>query len=89
MNEKKKKEDLRFCGVYAELVNIIGEDQVKKIYSNFKGQQISFPMHLYTSEYVAGMINDKSDSKLIRLMAQKYGYSERHLARMVKKRQED
>ena len=34
------------------MVGILGEDVVKKIHENYKGQQLTFPMKLYSKEYI-------------------------------------
>ncbi len=33
-----------YKGVYSEMVGILGEDVVKKIHENYKGQQVTIPM---------------------------------------------
>lgn len=43
---KKKYES--YSGVYKEMVEILGEEATLKIYENFRGQQVTFPMRLYS-----------------------------------------
>ena len=38
--------------VYQELAEILNERDVEKIYKNFRGMQINFPMRLYSRESV-------------------------------------
>lgn len=47
---KKDKNDYR--GIYAEMVEILGEEIVKMIHKYYKGQQINLPMKLHSDEYV-------------------------------------
>ncbi len=42
----KNSEDYK--GIYSEMVEILGEDIVRLIYQNYKGQQVTFPMKLYS-----------------------------------------
>lgn len=88
MCRQERKEPTSFCGIYGDLVEVIGLDNVKKIYDNFRGQQISFPMHLYTSEYVAQIAINLSGNGSIKILASQYDYSERHIARKVKEMKE-
>ena len=47
---KKNKSDYK--GIYSDMVEILGEDIVFKLYKNYRGQQVTFPMKLYSNEYV-------------------------------------
>ena len=49
-----KKSD--FKGIYAEMSEILGEEIVKIIHKHYKGQQVNFPMKLYSNEYVENYI---------------------------------
>ena len=42
-----KKSD--FKGIYAEMSEILGEEIVKIIHKHYKGQQVNFPMKLYSN----------------------------------------
>ncbi len=75
-----------YCGIYGELVEVIGEENVEKIYKHFRVQQVTFPIHLHTIEYVA-MLAIVSSIPLIEL-ASKYGYSKEHISRKKKELEE-
>ena len=47
---REKQSD--FKGIYAEMSEILGEEIVRIIYKNYKGQQINFPMKLHSNEYI-------------------------------------
>ena len=47
---KIKKDD--FKDIYAEMSELLGEEVVLMIHKYYKGQQINFPMKLYSNEYV-------------------------------------
>lgn len=77
-------EDPPYCGIYADLAKVISEDDVNIIYEYFRGQQINFPMHLYTIDYVARIATESENPVNVKDLAREYGYSERHIHRIVK-----
>lgn len=89
MCRQGREDSASFCGIYRDLVEVIGIDNVKKVYENFRGQQITFPTHLYTSDYVARLASDPSDNSSIRKLSSEYGYSVRHIARRKKQLAEE
>lgn len=71
-----------YSGIYKDLVEIIGEEDVEKIYKHFRGQQITFPMHLRTIKYVVWLAS--VSSRPLKELANEFDYSERHISRMRK-----
>ena len=41
-----------YNGVYEELVELLGLENTLKIHKHFRGQQVNFPMRLYSKEYI-------------------------------------
>lgn len=82
MNDITKVHPTDLIGVYKELAEIIGTDNVIEIYDHFKGQQISFPTRIYTKEYILRQI-DEDKSRPIKKVASEYGYSERRLRQII------
>lgn len=70
-------------GIYKDFAELIGIENTIKIYENFKGQQVSFPMRLYTKDYIISQINTQG-RETIKSQATHYGYSERRLRQMIK-----
>ncbi len=70
-------------GIYSEMAELIGVENTKKLYEHFKGQQVSFPVRLYTKDFIIQQVNS-CDSESIKSQATKYGYSERHLRQILK-----
>lgn len=71
-------------GVYEELAEIIGIDNVIIIYEHFKGQQVSFPTRLYSKDFIVGQISSNSNQpQSIKKIATQYGYSERRLRQII------
>ena len=70
-------------GIYGDLAEIIGVDNVTMIYKHFKGQQVSFPTRLYSKDFIARQV-DSETSQPIKKLATQYGYSERRLRQILK-----
>lgn len=79
----EKKEGL--VEIYSQLIDIVGIENTEKIYKNLKGQQITFPMRLYKTDYIAREVNERFDGKNLKYLAKEYGYTERYLRELLKR----
>ncbi|MCQ2554886.1 MAG: Mor transcription activator family protein [Clostridia bacterium] len=70
--------------VYQEIASVLGIDAAMEIHRLFKGQQISFPVRLYTKDTLHKTIKAEYDGTNIRALASKYGYSEKTIRRVLK-----
>lgn len=52
----KKEVDL-YNDIYKEISEIVGLEATLKIYLRFKGQQVSFPVRLYSSHILIFQVN--------------------------------
>ncbi len=75
--------------VYQELAEILNERDVEKIYKNFRGMQINFPMRLYSRESVKEEIANQKGEIDIKDTAMKTGYSVYTIRRMINEIKED
>lgn len=75
-------------GVYNEIANSLGIDVAMTIYSIYRGQQITFPVNFFTTDFIAARIVAEYNGKNIGQLATKYGYSEKWIRKMIKERQE-
>ena len=82
--EELGKDKELYNAVYKDICEIAGIDAMYKIYLNFKGQQISFPVRLYRSDMVGDYIAREYNGKNIKELAKKYNYSEKSIRRMIK-----
>ena len=82
----KQKNGGTLNGVYEQMSEIIGFDNVVKLYDNFKGSQINFPTRLFSKEFVLQEALKTYDgtSESINLIATKYSYSERTISKLLK-----
>ena len=71
-------------GIYNDLANLLGMDAVLLIHKNFRGQQISFPVELFSREYIKKQIVSEYDGRNVRALATKYGYSEKWIRKILK-----
>ena len=70
--------------VYKEISEKLGMDTAMEIYQMFKGQQISFPMRFFNPAKIQQMIVREYDGSNIKILAVKYGYSEKSVRRIIK-----
>lgn len=53
-------------GVYNEIANTLGIEAAITIYSTYRGQQITFPVNFFTTDFIASRIVAEYDGKNIR-----------------------
>ena len=70
--------------VYKEVSEKLGMDAAMEIYQMFKGQQISFPTRFFNPAKIHQIIVQEYDGTNIRILAIKYGYSEKTIRRIIK-----
>lgn len=71
-------------GAYSELANLLGIEAVLKIHSAYRGQQITFPVQLFSKEFLKKQIVDEYNGYNIKQLAAKYGYSEKWVRQILK-----
>lgn len=54
-----------------------------KIYENYKGVQVNFPMRLYSKDYVIHYISNNYNGNNLKEIANKLGYSQRWVRRLI------
>lgn len=80
-----KKDNIEYRGIYAEMVDLLGEEIVKIIHKYYKGQQLNLPMKLHSNEYVKRYIIENHDKKSIRELSRELGYSDRWVKKLIEK----
>lgn len=71
-------------GAYSELANLLGIEAVLKIHSAYRGQQITFPVQLFSKEFLKKQIVGEYNGYNIKQLATKYGYSEKWVRQILK-----
>ncbi|WP_308618573.1 hypothetical protein [uncultured Enterococcus sp.] len=69
--------------IYQELVKLIGSEHTLLIYQEFHEQQISYPMRLISADAIKRILLNEYDGTNLKKLAKTYGYSERHLQRLL------
>lgn len=79
----KNKYDYK--GIYADMVDILGEEIVVKLHKYYRGQQITFPMKLYSNQYIKNYIINNYKSKTLKEMCRELGYTEGWIKQLINK----
>ncbi len=86
MNNKKILISEGFMPIYKEFADIIGPEATYAIYKSMRGQQISFPKRLYTTDFILDEIRKHGDDVDVHKIALEYDYTERYLRQLLKQR---
>lgn len=65
----------KYSGIYKELVDLLGEENTLKIFNNFRGQQVTFPMRIYSKSYIEEYIIKNYDGKNVKQLSKELGYT--------------
>ena len=71
-------------GAYNDFANLLCIDAVLKIHSAYRGQQITFPVELFSKEFIALQIVNEYDGYNVKQLATKFGYSEKWIRKILK-----
>ena len=82
-NMSKKSENYR--GIYKDMVEVLGHDITLKVYESYKGQQITFPMRLYSEKYVIDYLNKQYNGKNLKQISRNLGYTCNWLQKVINK----
>lgn len=84
MTDCKNVKNEALGGIYRELATLVGIDNTLKIHANYRGQQVTFPVELYSKEYIATQIAREYDGRNVKQLATKFGYSEKWIRKIVR-----
>lgn len=79
----KDKNTNKFSVLYKEIAELIGEENTVILYNHFKGQQVSFPLHLYSGDYIKECILAEYNGLNTKELALKYGFTERWVRKII------
>lgn len=69
--------------VYADIANLVEEDNTLKIHKYFRGTNINFLMKLFTKSCLENIISYEYTGENVKESIRKYGYSMRPINRIV------
>lgn len=79
----RRSEDYR--GIYKDMVEVLGHDITLKVYEKYKGQQVTFPMRLYSNQYVIGYLIKNYNGTNLKQMSRRLGYTCNWLQKVINK----
>ena len=74
-----------YSGIYKDMVEILGEEITLKIYENYKGQQVTFPMRLYSKTYIVEYLIENYNGKNLKELSRQLGYTSNWLQQLIRK----
>lgn len=81
----KKSYDIEnLNGIYRDIAESTGFECAKKIYDEYRGQQVTFPVEFFNKQYIYDSIVSEFNGSNFKLLAVKYDYSERTIRRILK-----
>jgi hypothetical protein len=71
-------------GIYEDMADYLGIDIAEKVYQRYRGQQICFPVKLYSISYIIEQVTNAEKEEDIKEIASKYGYTVQWIKRLIK-----
>lgn len=87
MDNKEMKPE-GFMQVYKDIADIIGPELTYEIFQQLRGQQVTFPIRLYTTEFVLDEIRKCGENVDFRKFSLEFGYTERYLRQLMNNKKE-
>lgn len=87
-----KKEDVdvdALQGFYKQVNDLIGTDAMLALWEEYRGTQLTIPIHLYSRDYARTRINEQYDGTNTRQLARKYQYSEKWVRQVINQKEAD
>ena len=75
--------------IYLELLELIGFENMIKIYKHFRGDKVDLPMRLYRPEFIADLAKPIADRRERAKIARAGGYSSRVIEGILNKRRKE
>lgn len=82
IRKRRKVDPSDFSGVYQDMVENLGVEVTKKVHKYYKGQQVTFPIRLYSKKYILERLKEYDGTNL-KALSRELGYSERWLRHLI------
>ena len=82
IRKRRKADPSDFSGVYQDMVENLGVEVTKRVHKYYNGQQVTFPMRLYSKKYVLERLKEYDGTNL-KALSRELGYSERWLRHLI------
>ncbi|MCI1554365.1 MAG: hypothetical protein LKH74_10635 [Levilactobacillus sp.] len=73
---------------YRSLSEVVGTEAMLRIHAQYKGTQLSIPIHLYDRKLAAQRVREEFDGHNQKELAHKYGYSQKWVYKALRRREE-
>ena len=82
IRKRRKADPSDFSGVYQDMVENLGVEVTKRVHKYYNGQQVTFPMRLYSKKYVLERLKEYDGTNL-KALSRELGYSERWIRHLI------
>ncbi|AYM01485.1 Mor transcription activator family protein [Levilactobacillus yiduensis] len=73
---------------YRSLSEVVGTEAMLRIHAQYKGTQLSIPIHLYDRKLAAQQVREEFDGHNQMALAHKYGYSQKWVYKVLRRNEE-
>ena len=70
---------------YKELIDLVGVESAEKLYDNYRGLVLNFPIRVYSSEYIIEYLRRNPENKDFKTLSKNLGCSERWIKELAKR----
>ncbi|WP_125573814.1 Mor transcription activator family protein [Levilactobacillus huananensis] len=70
---------------YRSLSEVVGTEAMLRIHAQYKGTQLSIPIHLYDRKLAAQRVREEFDGHNQMALAHKYGYSQKWVYKVLRR----
>ena len=77
------KQSDRYCDIYKDMADLLGETAVYKIWNRYAGQTINFPRKLLSRSYTKDYIRENKDTMKPSELAHELSLSERRVRQII------
>ena len=78
---KYKKQ--HYNGIYQDMAVNLGEEMTKKVHQFYRGQQVTFPMRLYSNQYTIEYLIQHYNGQNLKQLSRELGYTERWIKQLI------
>ena len=71
------------------MLTILQFEDILMIHQAYRGLQVTFPKRLYSKDYIRKRILNEYNGENLKELSKRYGYSERWIRQMIKKKDEE
>lgn len=73
----------RYCKIYREMAELIGDAAVRKLWKEYGGTSVNFPVRLYSQEYTRSFIQENMEKITPADMARELRLTERRVRQII------